>query len=76
MLGDLDENARERYVERLLDGSASEYVSVLRALDMAPSWPVATQIIARDIIRRHQIVIANESALADFTDAVESQFKK
>jgi hypothetical protein len=72
VLGDGAAEQRAWYVAELFEGSDADYHRTLAALDGAASWTEATQIIARDVFRKHRVNIYSEPAVA-FTDAVEAQ---
>ncbi len=74
VLGD-DGERRGWFVDELFAGSSDEYHRTLAALDAACSWTEATEIIARDVFRRHRVNIYSEPAVA-FTDAVEAQMTR
>ena len=73
VLGDVHPERRAWYVENLFRGDDGDYGRVLGKLAEAASWPEATQIIGRDVFRRHRINIYSEPAIA-FTDAAETRF--
>lgn len=73
VLGD-DDDRRDWFVDELFSGSPSAYHQTLASLDDARSWTEATQIIAREVFRKHRVNIYSEPAVA-FTDAVEAQVR-
>ena len=75
VLGPSATERRDWYVRQLTAGSEAAYRDVLEQLDAAPNWTEATQIIAREIFRRHQVNIYSDAAVA-FTDAVEARFAR
>jgi|GEM_PF-2606303 len=62
---------RDAFVAGLFGGDAAAFEATLAALDAAPTWTAATQIIARDIFHRPGVDMYGDTALA-FTDAVQS----
>ena len=62
---------RDTFVASLFGGDASAFEATLAALDAAPTWTAATQIIARDIFHRPGVDMYGDTALA-FTDAVQA----
>jgi hypothetical protein len=75
VLGPSATERRDWYVRHLTSGSEAEYRAVLEQLDAAPSWTAATQIIAREVFRKHRVNIYSDAAIA-FTDAVEARFRR
>lgn len=73
-LGESDPERRRWFVNALFSGSERDYGHVVRRLARVPSWTAASQIIARDVFRKHRVNIYSEPAVA-FTDAVESQVR-
>ncbi|CAN5462141.1 hypothetical protein BH23BAC4_BH23BAC4_14420 [soil metagenome] len=65
---------RPLYVNGLTGGDEAAYADVLRQLDRSSSWTEASQVIAREIFRKHGVNIYSEAAVS-FTDAVESRFE-
>jgi len=74
VLGAGPSSHRRVYVQTLFDGNRTEYQQVLRRLRAAESWGEASQIIARDIFRKHGVNIYSDAAV-HFTDAVEASFR-
>lgn len=72
VLGLSADERRAWFVDELFGGSEDDYRQTLDALDGAGTWTAATQIIARDVFRKHRVNIYSEPAVA-FTDAVEAQ---
>lgn len=75
VLGPTSPGQRSRFVKHLFKGDAGTYATVLHALDAAGSWTEASRIIARDVFRPFKVNIYGEHAV-DFTDAVESRFRR
>jgi hypothetical protein len=75
VLGPTPPSKRARFVKHLFRSDAGKYATVLHALDAAGSWTEASQIIARDVFRPFKVNIYGEHAV-DFTDAVESRFRR
>ena len=72
VLGEGAAESRGWYVEELFGGQEGDYRRTLGALDGVRSWTEATEVIARDVFRRHRVNIYSEAAVA-FTDAVEAR---
>jgi len=70
-----DQTNRDRFVQNLFSGSAEEYERVLRRLHTAPTWTQASQIIAQDVFKTHQVNIYSPPAIA-FTNAVEARYRQ
>lgn len=66
---------RDLYIQKLFDGDVSAYRRVLERLRTTDSWSVASQIIARDIFRAHQVNIYSDPAV-HFTNTVEATFRE
>lgn len=66
---------RALFIRELFGGSRSEYTQTLQRLRTAPNWTRASQIIAQDVFRAHQVNIYSEPAVA-FTNAVEDRFRQ
>lgn len=62
---------RDWYVRELFGGDTEAYAATLAALNVTRTWTEATQVIARDVLRKHRINIYSEPAVA-FTDAVQA----
>lgn len=75
VLGDGAHERRAWFVEELFGGSDHAYRQTLADLDDARSWTEATEIIARDVFRKHRVNIYSEPAVV-FTDAVEAQVQR
>ena len=73
VLGHAADN-RTLFVRELFGGSREDYEQVLRRLRDVEDWQTATQIIARDVFRTHQVNIYSDPARS-FTNAVEAQFR-
>lgn len=74
ILGEDAHLERERFINHLFSGSAEAYEQVLRRLYAAPTWTQASQIIARDVFKAHQVNIYSPPAIA-FTNAVEARYR-
>jgi hypothetical protein len=66
---------RDLYVQKLFQGDREDYRSVLNRLREIESWSTASQIIASDVFRAHQVNIYSDAAV-HFTNAVEAGFKE
>lgn len=66
---------RDLYVQKLFQGDEDAYRRVLERLRTTERWSEASQIIARDAFRAHQVNIYSDAAV-HFTNAVEASFKK
>lgn len=73
VLGDAGARNRDVFVNNLFAHSLDDYERVLRYLHTAPTWAEASQIIAEEVFRRHQINIYSDSAIL-FTDTAEARF--
>ncbi|MEO0559751.1 MAG: hypothetical protein AAF170_16385 [Bacteroidota bacterium] len=74
VLGASDTDRRVWYTDELFSGNAEDYEATLRQLDAARTWTEATDIIARDVFRKHSVNIYSDPAVT-FTDAVEGQME-
>jgi hypothetical protein len=74
VLGHAADN-RALFVRELFGGSRDDYAAVLRRLRDLDEWRTATQIIARDVFRAHQVNIYSDPARS-FTNAVEARFRR
>jgi hypothetical protein len=74
VLGTSDPDRRTWYTEELFSGNAADYRYTLLQLDAVRTWTAATDIIARDVFRKHSVNIYSEPAVT-FTDAVEAQME-
>lgn len=75
VLGDGPDERRAWFVAELFSGSPGEYHRTLASLGAARSWTEATEIIAREVFRKHRVNIYSEPAVA-FTDAVEARMSE
>ena len=66
---------RDVYVQKLFQGDREDYRRVLDRLREIESWSTASQIIASDVFRAHQVNIYSDAAV-HFTNAVEAGFKE
>jgi hypothetical protein len=73
VLGEAGARNRDVFVNNLFAHSLDDYERVLRYLYTAPTWAEASQIIAEEVFRRHQINIYSDSAIL-FTDTAEARF--
>ena len=64
---------RDVFVNNLFAHSIDDYERVLRHLRNASTWAEASQIIAEEVFRRHQVNIYSDPAIL-FTDTVEAGF--
>ncbi len=74
VLGPRGSSNRDLFIRKLFDGDRDGYVDTLKRLREAPSWSRASQIIAQDIFRAHQVNIYSDPAVT-FTNAVEERFR-
>ncbi len=75
ILGEKAALDRSRFVTHLFSGSQEAYEQVLRRLYTAPTWTQASQIIAQDVFKAHQVNIYSAAAIA-FTNAVEARYRQ
>ncbi len=73
VLGEAGARNRDVFVNTLFAHSIDDYERVLRYLHTAPTWAEASQIIAEEVFRRHQVNIYSDSAIL-FTDTAEARF--
>ena len=73
VFGNSDASQRSLYLRQLFDGSVADYYEVLQTIESADTWREASQVIARDVFRAHQVNIYSDAAV-QFTDAVEASF--
>jgi hypothetical protein len=66
---------RTVYVQELFGGDEEAYRQILKRLRKTGSWSTASQIIASDVFRAHQVNIYSDAAV-HFTNAVEAAFKE
>jgi hypothetical protein len=66
---------RSVYVEKLFQGDENAYRRALERLRTIETWSEASQIIAKDVFRVHQVNIYSDAAV-HFTNAVEAGFKE
>jgi hypothetical protein len=66
---------RDIYVQKLFQGDEEDYRRVLDRLRETERWSTASQIIASDVFRAHQVNIYSDAAV-HFTNAVEAGFKE
>ncbi len=71
------ENPPERsvYVNKLFQGDENAYRRALERLRTIETWGEASQVIAKDVFRAHQVNIYSDAAVL-FTNAVEAGFKE
>ena len=74
VLGPRGSSNRDLFIRKLFEGDRDGYVETLKRLREAPSWSRASQIIAQDIFRAHQVNIYSDPAVT-FTNAVEERFR-
>jgi len=74
VFGDTHTPNRTVYVRDLFQGDGEAYRAILERLRRTDTWSEASQIIARDVFRTHQVNIYSDAAV-HFTDAVEAGFK-
>ena len=74
VLGERGPSNRALFIGKLFDGSEEDYKSTLQRLRTAPNWNRASQIIAEDVFRAHQVNIYSDPAVL-FTNAVEDRFR-
>ena len=75
VMGDRGPSNRTLFIRELFGGSEDDYRATLRRLRNAPNWTRASQIIAQDVFRAHQVNIYSEPAVL-FTNAVEDRFRQ
>jgi len=75
VLGDRGPSNRTLFIRELFGGSEDDYRATLDRLRNAPNWTRASQIIAQDVFRAHQVNIYSEPAVL-FTNAVEDRFRQ
>jgi hypothetical protein len=75
VLGDRGPSNRALFIRELFGGSEDSYRATLERLRNAPNWTRASQIIAQDVFRAHQVNIYSEPAVL-FTNAVEDRFRQ
>jgi hypothetical protein len=75
VLGGRSPSNRDLFVRELFNGSQEDYRKTLQRLRKAPNWTRASQIIAQDVFRTHQVNIYSEPAVL-FTNAVEDRFRQ
>ena len=75
VLGDRGPSNQALFIRELFGGSEDDYRATLRRLRNAPNWTRASQIIAQDVFRTHQVNIYSEPAVL-FTNAVEDRFRQ
>ena len=63
VLGASDADRRAWYTDALFSGNAADYETTLRELDDARTWTEATDIIARDVFRKHSVNIYSDPAV-------------
>ena len=68
-----DDERRAWFVADLFRASPSEYQQTLVALDACRSYTEATQVIEREVFRKHRINPYTDAAVA-FVDALQAQF--
>ncbi len=73
VLGEAGALNRDVFVNNLFAHSIDHYERVLRYLHVAPTWAEASQIIAEEVFRRHQVNIYSDAAIL-FTDTAEARF--
>lgn len=74
VLGNAARN-RDLFIRHLFNGSKDDYAAVLYRLAGTSDWTEATQIIADEVFRKHQVNIYSDPAVL-FTDAVEARIKR
>ena len=75
MFGTTNPPNRSVYVEKLFQGDEDAYRRALERLRTIETWSEASQIIAKDVFRAHQVNIYSDAAV-HFTNAVEAGFKE
>ena len=70
-----DASRRAWFVAELFAGSEADYHETLAHLAAAETWTEATEVIARDVFRKHRVNIYSEPAIV-FTDAAEARFSR
>jgi len=74
VLGNGGHYNREWFTQHLFAGSAEAYKNSLQRLHDAATWPDASQIIAEDIFKKHQVNIYSPAAVS-FTNAIETRYR-
>jgi hypothetical protein len=74
-MADRGPSNRALFIRELFGGSQSDYRQTLERLHEAPNWTRASQIIAQDVFRTHQVNIYSKPAVL-FTNAVEDRFRQ
>ena len=74
-MGDRGPTNRALFIRELFGDSRADYRRTLERLREAPNWTRASQIIAQDVFRAHQVNIYSEPAVL-FTNAVEDRFRQ
>jgi hypothetical protein len=75
VMADRGPSNRALFIRELFGGSQSDYRQTLERLHEAPNWTRASQIIAQDVFRTHQVNIYSKPAVL-FTNAVEDRFRQ
>ncbi len=73
VLGEVGALNRDVFVNHLFAHSIDHYERVLHYLHVASTWAEASQIIAEEVFRRHQVNIYSDAAIL-FTDTAEARF--
>lgn len=73
VLGEGTGEWRSLYVDSLFNGKKEEYERVLSMLLLAGDWAEASEIIKKEVFKKHKVDIYAVPAVA-FTDAVEAQY--
>ena len=74
VLGERGPSNRALFIRELFGGSEEDYKHTLKRLRSASNWGRASQIIAEDVFRTHQVNIYSDPAVL-FTNAVEDRFR-
>lgn len=73
VLGPRGRKNRKMFVRQLFGGDDAAYRSALSGIAQMTSWSKASQFIAREVFRKHDVNIYDDAAIA-FTDLVEDRF--
>jgi hypothetical protein len=73
VLGPRGRKNRKMFVRQLFGGDEDEYRQALEGIARSTSWANASQFIAREVFRKHEVNIYDDAAIA-FTDLVEERF--
>ena len=75
VLGSFGASNRDMFVEHLFAGSEQGYEHLLGALQELGSWDEASQLIAEEVFKKHQVNIYSPAAIM-FTESIEEQYRQ